>query len=129
MSSGLVTYCLTMVYSLVLVVEMHGKRVVKYISNHHGISSFALQLPPSKPPPVICSVVPAAKYCFSSWYACSRCKQGFRTQQGPHAVVEGHAAVFYRLTDQRPCVLLCRLPALSWTPALIVLQLQSSVPF
>ena len=55
MSSGLVSYCLTMVYSLVLAVEMHGKRVVKYISNHHGISSFALQLPPSKPPAVICS--------------------------------------------------------------------------
>ena len=74
-------------------------------------------------------VVPAAQYCFPSWYACSRCKQGFRIEQSPHAVVEGHAAVFYRLTDQRPCVLLCRLPALSWTPALIVLQLQSSVPF
>ncbi len=40
---------------LVLAVGMHGKRLVNYFSDYHGNSSFALQLPPSKPPPVICS--------------------------------------------------------------------------
>ena len=56
MSSGLVRYYFAMVYTLVLAVEMHCKRVVKYFSNYHGNSSFALPLPPSKPPPVIRSV-------------------------------------------------------------------------
>ena len=55
MTSGLVGDRFTMVCTLVLAVEMHGKRVVQYFSNYHGNGSFALQLPPSKPPPGICS--------------------------------------------------------------------------
>ena len=39
-----------MVCTLVLAVEMHGKKVVKKLK-YHGNSSFALQLPASEPPP------------------------------------------------------------------------------
>ena len=55
MSSGLVGDSFTLVCALVLAAEMHGKRVVIHFSKYHGNSSFTLQLPPSKPPPVICS--------------------------------------------------------------------------
>jgi len=42
-----------MVCTLVLALGMHGKRVVTRFLNYLGNSSFALQLPPSKPPPGI----------------------------------------------------------------------------
>ena len=47
-----------MVRTLVPALEKHGKRVVTRFLNYLGNSSFALQLPPSKPPPVICSDSP-----------------------------------------------------------------------
>ena len=39
-----------MVCTLVLAVEMHGKKVVKNLK-YHGNSRFALQLPADEPPP------------------------------------------------------------------------------
>ncbi len=45
----------TLVNTLVLTVELHGKRMVMYYYFYHGIIHFALQLLHGKPPPVICS--------------------------------------------------------------------------
>ncbi len=44
----------TLVNTLVLTVELHGKRMVMYYYFYHGISHFALQLLHGKPPLVIC---------------------------------------------------------------------------
>ena len=46
-----------MVCTLVLALEMHGKRVVTRFLNYLGNSSFALQLPPSKPPLVLVVII------------------------------------------------------------------------